>query len=76
MPKTRTRPIARRKPASRRRSGPSPSALRKAVRPIVEELMAKHLERLEDRLDAQDAAEALKEPGEIPHEQFWKKRGL
>lgn len=46
------------------------------VRPIVEELVAKEMERLEDRLDAQDAAEALREPGDISHEEFWKKHGL
>ncbi len=76
MPKSTRRTPTRRKAAPRRRSSPSAAALRKAVRPIVEELMAKHFERLEDRLDAQDAAEALKEPGEISHEEFWKKRGL
>lgn len=75
MSKPRSR-AARRKTTARRRSGPSAAALRKAVRPIVEEIMARELEKLEDRLDAQDAREALKEPGEISHEEFWKKRGL
>ena len=75
MPRIRSR-TARKKAAPRRRSGPSAAALRAMVRPIVRELMAKELERLEDRLDAQDAAEALREPGEIPHEEFWKKHGL
>jgi len=75
MPKTRTRTPARRA-APRRRNGPTAAALRAMVRPIVEELVAKEMERLEDRLDAQDAAEALREPGEISHEEFWKKHGL
>ena len=72
----RRKTAPRRRAATRRRSGPSPAALRAMVRPIVEELMAKELEKLEDRLDAQDAAEALREPGEITHEEFWKKHGL
>jgi hypothetical protein len=46
------------------------------VRPIVRELMAEELERLEDRLDAQDAREALAEPGGITHEELVKKLGL
>lgn len=75
MSKTRTR-SPRRKAPSRPARGPSPAALRAMVRPIVEELVAKEMERLEDRLDAQDAAEALREPGEISHEEFWKKHGL
>ena len=75
MPKTRTR-APRRKTASRRRSGPSPAALRAMVRPIVKELVAEEFERLEDRLDAQDAREALAEPGGITHEELVKKLGL
>ena len=75
MSKTPTR-ATRRRAASRRQNRPTAATLRAIVRPIVRELMAKELERLEDRLDAQDAAEALREPGEIPHEEFWKKHGL
>ena len=75
MPKTRSRSRLRKAP-SRRAGGPSTAALRAMVRPIVEELVAKEMERLEDRLDAQDAAEALREPGEISQEEFWKKHGL
>lgn len=75
MPKTRTRTPARRA-APRRRNGPTAAALRAMVRPIVEELVAKELERLEDRLDAQDAREALAEPGGITHEELVKKLGL
>ena len=71
---THRRPSRRK--SAKRRSAPSTAALRKLVRPIVEELMAKQLERLENRLDAQDAAEAQREPGEISHEEFWRKRGL
>ena len=76
MPSAAHRRSSRRKSPPRRRSGPSPAALRRLVRPIVEELVAKELEKLEDRLDAQDAAEALQEPGEISHEEFWKRHGL
>jgi hypothetical protein len=75
MRKTPTR-ASRRKNAPRRRSAPSTAALRAMVRPIVRELMAEELERLEDRLDAQDAREALAEPGGITHEELVKKLGL
>ena len=73
---TRIRRAPRRKASSRRKSGLSTTALRMMIRPIVEELIAKYLERLEDRLDAQDAREALAEPGGITQEEFWRKRGL
>ena len=76
MRMTRTRRTPRRKAGSRRRSAPSAAALRRIVRPIVEELMAKQLEQIEDRLDAQDAREALADPGGITHEELVKKLGL
>jgi hypothetical protein len=76
MPKPARRRASRRKPTPRRRSGPSAADLRKLVRPIVEELMAKEMERLEDRLDAWDAREALAEPGGITHEELVKKLRL
>jgi len=64
-----------------RRKPAHPSVRRKAallrmLRPIVAELVAKELEKLEDRLDAQDAREALAETGGITHEELLKNLGL
>ena len=76
MPKTKTRPPVRRKAPARKPSSRSRAALVKLFRPIVRELVAEELERIEDRLDAQDGREANREAGEVPHDEFWRKRGL
>lgn len=75
MPRTRSRPT-RRKAVSRRRRVPSDAALRAVVRPIVKELVAEELARLEDEADVRASREAMTEGGALPHEEFWKKRGL
>jgi len=75
MPKSRTR-ASRRKTAPLRRSGPSAAALRAMVRPIVRELVAEELARRADEADVKASREALAEGGAIPHEEFWRKRGL
>jgi hypothetical protein len=46
------------------------------VRPIVRELVAEELARIEDEADAKASREALAEGGAIPHKEFWKKYGL
>jgi hypothetical protein len=75
MPKTRSRP-SRRKAVPRRRRVPSDAALRAAVLPIVKELVAEELARLEDEADVRASREAMAEGGAVPHEEFWRRRGL
>ena len=75
MPKIRTR-TPRRKAAARRRSSPAAASLRAMMRPMVRELVAEELARLEDAGDVKASREALAEGGAISHEEFWKKRGL
>jgi hypothetical protein len=43
------------------------------LRPIIRELVAEELKRIEDRLDAQDARDALSGPGGITHEDLVRK---
>lgn len=74
MRRTRAR-TTRRRTAFRRHGDPSVPDIGKMLRPIVRELVAEELERLEDRLDAQDAREALSEPGGITHEELVKRLG-
>ena len=64
-----------RKPSIRKRSPSAATsrAFKKSLRPLVERMVA---EAIEDRLDALDSIEALREPGETPNEEFWKKHGL
>ncbi len=63
-----------RKPAKRRRSPTTAQRkFEKTFRPLVERMVN---DAIEDRLDAIDGLEALREKGEIPHDAFWKKRGL
>jgi len=64
-----------RKPSKRRRASTTAvqRKFEKTFRPLVERMVN---DAIEDRLDALDGLEALRETGEEPHDAFWKKRGL
>ncbi len=74
----KTRPVRTRKRhlRPRRAATQSRSALVKLLRPIVRDLMAEELDRLQDEGDAKASREALAEGGAVPHDEFWKRRGL
>ena len=73
-----TTPRRSRKSPKRRRSAPTARAAARrrfeaTFRPLVERWVT---EAIEDRLDALDGLEALRESGEVAHDEFWKRRGL
>ena len=76
MKKTRTTRARKRNLRPRLSRTPGRAALVKILRPIVRDLMAEELDRREDEGDVKASREALAEGGEVPHEEFWKKRGL
>lgn len=63
----------RKTPKRRRSSTAAQRKFEKTFRPIVERMVN---DAIEDRLDAIDGVEALREKGEVAHDAFWKKRGL
>ena len=76
MSKTKSTRARKRNLGPRSARTPGRAALVKILRPIVRDLMAEELDRREDEGDVKASREALAEGGAIPHEEFWKKRGL
>lgn len=76
MKKAKTIRTRKRNLRPRRSRTPGHAALVKILRPIVRDLMAEELDRREDQADVKASQEALAEGGAVPHDEFWKKRGL